>query len=252
VATISKENKDGSTLNVYLIDAISGRTLYHTYHKNARNPVNIVQSENWVIYGFWNSYLLRTELVILELYENEEAFYQKHGNETATSFVQPSVLSQSYLFPTQIKTLEVTTTARGITSRQLLAGTYSDAVYIIDKKFIDPRRPISMPSNADKEEGIIPYSAILPVNPKTSLSYNYTINGLRGIKSAPALIESTSLVFCYGIDLFFVRISPSKAYDLLNEDFNFAALLLTTSVLLVITAVVWWLSKRKDLNRSWK
>jgi hypothetical protein len=43
------------------------------------------------------------------------------------------------------------------------------------------------------------------------------IFGLRGIQTAPAYLESTSLVFAWGVDMFFTRVTPSGAFDMLNE-----------------------------------
>ena len=43
------------------------------------------------------------------------------------------------------------------------------------------------------------------------------VANLRGIVTAPTLLESTSLVFAYGVDLFFSRVTPSKDFDLLSE-----------------------------------
>jgi hypothetical protein len=40
----------------------------------------------------------------------------------------------------------VTTTAQGITAKQVLIGTSSDQVYALDKRFVDPRRPMGKPT----------------------------------------------------------------------------------------------------------
>ncbi len=56
---------------------------------------------------------------------------------------------------------------------------------------------------------------------------------------SPALpvLESTSLVFAYGLDLFSSRIAPSKTFDVLNENFNKAQLVLTIGGLVVAIMV---------------
>lgn len=35
--------------SVYLVDGVTGATIYHTTHRNAAGPVNIVLSENWIV-----------------------------------------------------------------------------------------------------------------------------------------------------------------------------------------------------------
>ena len=78
------------------------------------------------------------------------------------------------------------------------------------------------------------------------------VEGLRGIVSVPAKLESTTLVFAYGTDLFFTRLAPSRTYDSLTEDFSYALLLLTIVALVVAIFVTWILSERKELRDKWR
>ena len=50
------------------------------------------------------------------------------------------------------------------------------------------------------------------------------MRGLRGVVLAPSSMESTSLLFAHGLDLFYTRLSPSRTFDLLPDDFPFALL----------------------------
>jgi hypothetical protein len=43
------------------------------------------------------------------------------------------------------------------------------------------------------------------------------VSNLRAITTTHAALESTSLVFAYGLDLFYTRVTPSQTFDLLNE-----------------------------------
>lgn len=84
------------------------------------------------------------------------------------------------------------------------------------------------------------------------LTHANQVEGLRGILSIPARLESTCLVFAYGLDLFYTRTAPSKTYDSLTEEFNYALLLITIVVLLVGIAVTYILSERKELSEKWQ
>lgn len=53
------------------------------------------------------------------------------------------------------------------------------------------------------------------------------------IVASPALLESTSILFAYGLDLFGSRITPSGTFDILSDAFNKTQLLLTIAVLVV-------------------
>jgi ER membrane protein complex subunit 1 len=55
-----------------------------------------------------------------------------------TSYSRPEVStkSQSYFFTHSVKAIAVTTTARGITSKQILIGTIGDQVYLFPSNWI--------------------------------------------------------------------------------------------------------------------
>ena len=40
----------------------------------------------------------------------------------------------------------VTTTSQGITAKQVLIGTSGNQIYALDKRFVDPRRPLGKPT----------------------------------------------------------------------------------------------------------
>jgi hypothetical protein len=74
---------------------------------------------------------------------------------------------------------------------------------------------------------------------------------LRGIVTAPARLESNSLIFGYGIDLFYLRTAPSKTYDLLTEDFSYALLVLTVLILVGAIIVSAAFAQRNALRNNW-
>lgn len=84
------------------------------------------------------------------------------------------------------------------------------------------------------------------------LTHAYQVEGLRGIISVPANLESTSLIFAYGVDLFYTHTAPSRIYDSLTEDFNYALLLITIVALVIAIITTWILSERKELRERWK
>jgi ER membrane protein complex subunit 1 len=71
------------------------------------------------------------------------------------------------------------------------------------------------------------------------------------ILTAPALLESTSLVFVYGLDLFLTRVAPSGTFDVLSEDFNKVQLVLTIIGLAVAIIVTKPMVQQKRLRERW-
>ena len=82
-----------------------------------------------------------------------------------------------------------------------------------------------------------------------SLSYPLLqVAKTRKILTSPALLESTSLVFVYGLDLFFTRVAPSNTFDVLSESFNKVQLVITIAGLGLAIALVKPAVARKRLR----
>lgn len=237
-------------MNVHLIDVVSGQVVFSMTHRKVRGPLHIVHSENWLAYIYYNDKVRRTEITTIELYESKT-----QTNSTAWSSLSaptlPLVERQSYIIPTPVETLKETITERGITNKHVLIGTSSGAIVEIPWILLDPRRPVTMPNQA-REEGSIPYIPELPLSTENIINYNQTIARIKNIFTAPSGLESTCLVVATGLDLFVTRVSPSKTFDLLKEDFDY---FLITIVLIALTTgslVVKHLSARKILKQAWK
>lgn len=47
---------------MHLIDVVSGGVVSTIAHRRARSPINIVHSENWLVYTYFNDKVRRTEI----------------------------------------------------------------------------------------------------------------------------------------------------------------------------------------------
>ena len=83
------------------------------------------------------------------------------------------------------------------------------------------------------------------------LCFSSTVANLRGIHTAQAGLESTSLVLGYGLDLFYTRVTPSRMFDVLKEDFDYMFVGGTLIVLLVISILSCRLASIKMLKQAW-
>lgn len=237
---------------LYLVDAITGSIIYTNVHKRAKRPIHIVHSENWIIYSYYNEKSRRTEISSIELFEgltqsNSSAF----SSLTRTQLVPSIVEQQTYIFPTGIDVMADTITERGITSKHILIFLPSGGLLELPKAFLDPRRPIR-PTPEHMEEGLIPYIPELPIPAEGIINYNKTLTAIRGIQTSGTGLESTCLVFAYGLDLFYTRVTPSKTFDVLKDDFDFILILVVLIALIAFSYIIKWLAARKTLNSSWK
>lgn len=146
----------------------------------------------------------------------------------------------------------------------------------IPRRLLDPRRPMGKPTSRDKEEMLIPYDNMIPIDTRKIISHKYQVclslcssdqsendakwfwmlwkqvQGTTSLLSSPALVESTSLLLAYGQDLFLTRgLTPSGTFDILSDNFNKIQLLLTLGGLSAGIFVARPAVKRKWLRMKW-
>ncbi|RHY35446.1 hypothetical protein DYB32_000109 [Aphanomyces invadans] len=223
---------DQGVLHVSLIDGVSGRVVHRVKHRDAAEPVH---SENWVVYSFWSTKSKRTELVSLTLVEGGvpatglNPWQQPSWASEKSSFEPklPVVLQKSFIYPASIS----------VPNERSMATLCSE-------------RNVCLRCS----EGLLQYTPYVPVlaNALNMITYNQTVVNIRRIVTAPALLESTSLTFAYGLDLFYVRLAPANAFDVLPSDFNFELLLLLCFAFIVGAYFTSVLADRKELHDAWK
>jgi hypothetical protein len=78
------------------------------------------------------------------------------------------------------------------------------------------------------------------------------VKRLRGVAVEAAELESTQLMLAHGLDLFYTRLTPSKSFDMVPDDFPYALLVLILLALFGSTAVLSRLQKRGVLKAKWQ
>jgi hypothetical protein len=256
---VAAVNDSAGTLTVYLLDTVSGQILSSSKYEgiDLGKPIECAMAENWFVCTYFGQYTLRDnaaqslkgyQILVSDLYESDEAndrgplgdadSFSSTGpidDPTAGgSAIRPAVVSQAYILSAPISALQVTQTRQGITSRQVLAYLpESHGIVGIPRVVLEPRRPVGRdPTPAEAEEGLIRYHPAIEVDPKSIITHERDVLGVREIITAPAIVESTSLVFAYGVDVFGTRVAPSFLFDILGKGFNKAALVGTVLALL--------------------
>jgi hypothetical protein len=248
VTTISEAARSAS---IYLLDSASGQLLHTAAHYDVdvSRPIPATISENWFSYSLTiDSTSAATsrgyQLVVAELFESSipddrgplgDASNASTLQPSAGDVAKPYVISQSYHIPEPISHMTVTKTKQGITSRELLVTIpSSNSIVGIPRHVIDPRRPIGRdPTPLEAAEGLTKYMPIIPFDPKWHLNHKYEVMGVKEVITSESGLESTSLVFAYGLDIFGTRVAPSFAFDVLGKGFNKVQMLLTVVALFV-------------------
>jgi len=146
----------------------------------------------------------------------------------------------------------VTQTRQGIANRYVLAYLpEAHSIAGLSRQILDARRPVGRDSTpAEKEaEGLIQYAPNIEIDPRSIISHQRNVLGVKNILATPVIVESTTLIVAYGVDVFGTRLAPSGMFDILGDGFNKPTLILTVVSLL---AGVLFLSPmvRKSLSLS--
>jgi hypothetical protein len=253
----------------YLLDAVSGKVLHSIVQTgvDTKQPITSVISENWFAYSLWTDVTATSDakgyqLSISELYEssvpNDRGPLGSANNYSSVYDLdappRPYVISQSFMIPESISHMGVTQTRQGITIRQLLCTLpASNAIIGIPRPVLDPRRPVGRdPTSSETEEGLFKYAPFLEFDGKWYLTHSRDIADIRGIISSPTLLESTSLVFAFGVDIFGTRVTPSQAFDILGRGFSKLQLLATITVLTVGVIILRPMARKKEIDILWQ
>jgi len=239
-------------INVYLLDLVTGKVFYSASHKKVLPPFLAIHSENWGVYSFYNAKARRTEMVSIELYEGKSQMNASVFSSVDNP-VTPLVERQAYILPaSDITAMTETLTEQGITSKHILIGTSLGSIIDLPLHMLDPRRPsLDSPMHV-REPGIPPYIPELSVPHESIMNYNQTLLGVQNIVTSPSGLESTTLVVVHGLDMFGSRVTPSKGFDLLKEDFDYLMISAVILGLVLASYVTRKLSQKKMLANAWK
>ncbi|KAK4877332.1 hypothetical protein RN001_009838 [Aquatica leii] len=248
IATLMDDPIHKHVLSIYLVDGVTGLVVYSVAHKRVAKPIHLVHSENWLVYTYYNARFRRMEMAAVELYEGATQSNSTSFSSHAVSQL-PHPETQAYIFPGLPLAMQSTLTERGITNKHIIVALSTGAVTEVPWAFLEPRGP---QGTMNPEEGYIPYIPELPIPAEATINYNQTIPQVRGIEVAAARLESTCLVLVYGLDLFYTRVTPSKTFDLLKEDFDHWLIAFVLIGLTAASYITKRLASRKALKQAWK
>ena len=253
---VSVHDAATSVLSIRLLDSVSGQVLASQSYNgvDADKPISCAAAENWYACTFFGQYTLNDgtersikgyQIVTTDLYESPEpndrgplsdsdTFSPLNPVDSPTGPPLPWVVSQSFVVSQPLTGLTVTQTRQGIANRQLLAYLpEANGIVGIARQILDARRPVGRdPVPAEMEaEGLLKYAPALEIDPRTIISHEFDVKGIKKIIATPALVESTSLVLAFGLDIFGTRVTPSGMFDILGKGFNKPTLILTVVAL---------------------
>ncbi|KAF8508073.1 DUF1620-domain-containing protein [Gautieria morchelliformis] len=262
VAVLTTSKAVRPQCSVYLVDGAKGTALYHTTFPAAGGSCNTqaTLTENWLVYHYYDEVSQASDsakgyrMVSVEMYEGTGTD-NKTGSADLSSYSYDSSLltlfQQSFVYPHGITALTTTSTKFGISSKDLIVANTKHQIQSVPRRFLDPRRPKTKPTAEEQEEWLIQYDPVIPDDPRRVISHNYRVAGTRKIATSPALLESTSIILAYGLDLFLTRVAPSGTFDVLSESFNKLQLMLTAVALAMGVVITKPIVHRKQMRQRW-
>ncbi|EGY21120.1 hypothetical protein VD0002_g8647 [Verticillium dahliae] len=280
-AVVAATSAATSHLTIYLLDTVSGQILSSKTYEgvDASKTIDCAVAENWYACTFFGQYALKDaqghalsgqslkgyQIVVTDLYESNESndrgplgsaanFSSIETVDEPTGAPVPFLVSQAWVLSAPIVALAVTQTRQGITNRQLLGyQPETHGIAGLPRQVLEPRRTVGRDPTAQEveAEGLIRYTPVIEVDPRQVITHQRDVIGVKDIMATPALLESTTLVFAYGIDIFGTRLAPSLSFDILGKGFDKVTLIGTVLALVAGVAALKPIVRRKQTDLRW-
>ncbi|KAF8000199.1 hypothetical protein HF325_005128 [Metschnikowia pulcherrima] len=256
ISIVSEQN---NVLTITLLDGVSGTHIYTHEHKDdSANPssVCITQSDNWIVYSYFETSRSEQRIVVIDLFQNAKD--TSGAAKTSFSSANVTASTKTFIYPERIFGLESTTTKFGVTVKSVIALTETGSLveipkYLLNSRRIDDRK-MSVEDQMD-DFRMLPYEPVIQQNTFKVLNHKNKLqlsSDKQQILVLPTDLESTSVV-CFANELndFCTVVQPSSSYDLLKSDFDKKMLLVTIAVLLAAYIFTKPLVEAKKLNSKW-
>ncbi|SCU65917.1 PQQ-like domain/Protein of unknown function (DUF1620), putative [Trypanosoma equiperdum] len=252
------------TLVVTAVDVVTGSVLASMRHRNVEGPVHILIVEHAVLYHFMDVEKMRHSLGVWEMFETEvgpvlfkdtgatppqviSSFFSRHKRVFSSRATWPPVVVGSVLgmHGGGVAKMSVTTSFGAIARKSLLFVFTSGRVASVGLNRLLAGGQVSLGDGAGQlTHVIIPSTAIV--------THRYRAARPTLIATRPTNLESSCHVLVSGMDLFYVRTSSGKEFDLLNSDFNKTLLIALTCSFGVLSLVARYFAMRKGVRQLWR
>jgi hypothetical protein len=233
----------------------------------ASGPVHAVVTENSAVYHYWSARHERWAVSSIDVYKEPPPGLTvadlalgrgaaAGGNASAWD-AHPLLFDRaSFLSKLPAAALGATRTAHGTAAKMLLLATPAGQVYMLDRRLVDPRRPVlapgAKPTPTQMAEGLPPYAPELAVAGPAFATMDRRVARLRRVLAAPAVLESASLMAAVGLDLFYARLQPSRGFDMVPDDFPHALLVAIVAGMAAAAVAMRAIVQKRALKLKWQ
>lgn len=253
------------TLVITAIDVVTGSVLATTRHANVEGEVKMVIVEHSIIYYFLDAKKMRYCFGVWELFEDENSpvvtksagatipqiiasFFVNTKREFSSRVTRPPIVAVSTLgaFGGPLADMSVTTSYNAIARKSLVLAFKTGRVVVVEVMRLLAGGQMPMPNVKDRQISHVIMPSLL------FASHKYRLALPQKITTEPTGLESSCHVVVSGLDLFYVRSSSGKPFDLLNSDFNKPLLVTLVCGFAALSIVVRYFVSRKAVNSAWQ
>ncbi|KAG5468464.1 hypothetical protein LSCM1_02444 [Leishmania martiniquensis] len=265
VAHYEPSEEELPSLVITAVDAVTGSILATARHPNVEGDVKMVIVEHTIVYYYLDAKRMRYCFGIWELFEEESApvvskaagatipqiiasFFSNTKREFSSRATRPPIVAVSTLgaFGGPLVDMGVTTSYNAIARKSLVLAYATGRVAVVELRQLLAGNQMPMPNAKGRHLSHVLIPSFLYA------SHKYRIAFPRTITTEPTLLESSCHVLVSGLDLFYVRSSSGKPFDLLNSDFNKPLLIALVCGFAALSVVARYFVNRKVLNSAWQ
>lgn len=269
VAYYEKEEGSAiSTLVVTVIDTITGSIHGTSRHANVEGSIKMILAENAVLYYFLDASKMRYCMGVWELLEVEDgppvlrdtgvspvfalaSFFQKGKQAFSSLASRPPMVKVHVIgvFGGPVAALGLTTSFQSISRKNVVLAFESGRVALVELNSLLHGRPIFF--KAEEEKIARRQGTQMLISPLSYPTHRYRIAYPKLLSVSPTGLESSNHLLVAGLDLFYVRYSSGKAFDLLNSDFDKQLLVLLVGGIIIACLAARFFVKEKLVRLAW-
>lgn len=265
VAHYEPSEEELSTLVITALDVVTGSILATTRHANVEGEVKMVIVEHSIVYYFLDAKKMRYCFGVWELFEDENApvvtksagatipqiiasFFVNTKREFSSRVARPPIVAVSTLgaFGGPLADMSVTTSYNAIARKSLVLAFKTGRVVVVEVMRLLAGGQMPMPDIKDRQISHVILPSLL------FASHKYRLALPQKITTEPTGLESSCHVVVSGLDLFYVRSSSGKPFDLLNSDFNKPLLVALVCGFAALSIITRYFVNRKAINAAWE
>ncbi|GET92484.1 hypothetical protein, conserved [Leishmania tarentolae] len=265
VAHYEPSEEELPSLVITAIDVVTGSVLATARHANVEGDVKMVIVDHVIVYYYLDAKKMRYCFGVWEVFEDENtpvvsktagatipqiiaSFFVNTKREFSSRATRPPIVTVSTLgtFGGPLADMGVTTSYNAISRKSLVLAYATGRVMVVELRHLLAGNQIPLPGAKDRQMSHLLLSSVLLA------SHKYRVAFPRSITTEPTLLESSCHVVVSGLDLFYVRSSSGKPFDLLNSDFNKPLLITLVCGFAALSVIARYFVNRKVLNSAWQ